>query len=198
MPKSTVIAAICNQIAMCTQCRNHMGINNTVPGTGNPNAKIMVIGEAPGADEDSAGLPFVGDAGKNLHGILEESGLNRENDLYITNIVKCRPTKQGKKGLTNRAPGKREAQACRHFLLQQIDTVEPDVIVCIGRIAAQMLLETTTTLEKLMSTPQFFNGVLVMPTYHTSDICLNLDSSRRGKILSTFREVKERYFTQRR
>lgn len=178
------------EITSCTACPNHAVRTNVVPGSGNPHAGIMLIGEGPGEVEDRRGLPFQGDAGKNLDRLLMEAGIDRKNECYITNIVKCRPTKQGKKGLVNRAPTTREAAACRRFLLRQIAAVQPRVIVCIGRIAAQMLLETKASLESLMKEELVFMGIRVLPTFHTSDICLNLDAGRRGRIVEALRSAR--------
>src|SRR5579862_8489405 len=129
------LLTIREDIGDCIRCKLHKGRTKLVFGDGHPQAKLLFIGEGPGRDEDLQGLPFVGRAGKLLTQMIEAMGLRR-SDVYICNVVKCRPP-------DNRAPEKDEVAACSPFLFRQIDLVAPKVIVCLGSIAAQTILETT-------------------------------------------------------
>src|SRR5207244_9083392 len=122
------LRAIQEHIGDCRLCRLAAGRKNIVFGTGNPHAELMFIGEAPGADEDEQGLPFVGRAGQLLNNMITAMGLRRE-DVYIANVVKCRPP-------GNRTPEPEEANTCSPFLFRQIDVVRPEVIVALGATAA--------------------------------------------------------------
>src|SRR5271157_2806676 len=125
----------------CRRCKlAKLGRKQIVFGTGDPHAELMFIGEGPGADEDAQGLPFVGRAGKLLTQMIEAMGLERR-DVYIGNVVKCRPPE-------NRTPEKDEVAACSPFLLRQIDTIRPKVIVCLGSVAAQTLLGTNRSISQ--------------------------------------------------
>lgn len=146
--------AICN----CTACSLGSTRTKFVYGVGNPNAKIMFIGEAPGRDEDLKGEPFVGRAGKLLDKILLAMGFARE-DIFIANILKCRPP-------GNRDPQPDEMQACMGYLRQQIAIIKPQFICALGRIAAQGLLETATPLGKLRGEWHQFEGTPLIVTYH--------------------------------
>jgi len=128
-------------VAACECCELHSTRTQTVFGVGNPRARWMFIGEAPGADEDRQGEPFVGRAGQLLTSMIKALGLSRE-DVYIANVLKCRPP-------NNRDPRAEEALACRGYLERQIELVDPAMIIAVGRIAAQNLLETDTALAKL-------------------------------------------------
>ncbi len=128
-------------VASCTRCGLHATRTQTVFGVGNPSARWMFIGEAPGAEEDRQGEPFVGRAGQLLTSMLKAAGFGRE-DVYIANVLKCRPP-------GNRDPRPEEARACRGYLERQIELVAPDLVVAVGRIAAQNLLATDSPLGKL-------------------------------------------------
>src|SRR6202050_733191 len=130
----------------CTRCKLHQWRHEIVFGTGNPSAKLVFVGEGPGGDEDAQGLPFVGRAGKLLNQMIEAMGLKRE-DVYICNVVKCRPPE-------NRAPEKDEVATCSPYLIRQIDAIRPQVIVCLGSIAAQTMLSTNQGISR-------FSGQLV-------------------------------------
>ncbi len=148
------------QVAGCTQCALHQTRTQTVFGVGNPRADLMIIGEAPGADEDRQGEPFVGRAGQLLNEMLRAIGLNRQS-VFIANILKCRPP-------NNRDPSPDEVAACLGYLHQQIDYIQPRLILALGRIAAQRLLKTDTALGrlrgKLHQLPQ--TGTPFVVTYH--------------------------------
>ena len=148
------------RVRACTACDLHRTRTQTVFGVGNRRAEILVIGEAPGADEDAQGEPFVGRAGQLLNSILRGMGWPRDT-VYIANVLKCRPP-------GNRDPSPDEAQCCRPFLQQQIDLIRPRVILAVGRIAAQNLLATDVPIGKLRGRWHQFgpNGIPLLVTYH--------------------------------
>ncbi|MDI6853654.1 MAG: uracil-DNA glycosylase [Deltaproteobacteria bacterium] len=144
----------------CRKCKLGRGRTNLVFGEGSPNAEIMFIGEAPGEEEDRQGRPFVGPAGQVLNNLLNKLGLSRE-EVYITNVVKSRPP-------NNRDPEPDEIAACLPFLQQQIKAIRPKVIVALGRIAAQTLLNTREPITKLRGRWHKYDRIPVMPTFHPS------------------------------
>lgn len=152
-------------IGDCIRCKLHKGRNKIVFGDGSPQAKLLFIGEGPGRDEDTQGLPFVGRAGKLLTQMIEAMGLLR-SEVYICNVVKCRPPE-------NRAPEKDEVAACSPFLFRQIDLVAPQVIVCLGSIAAQTILETTRGISQFRGQWLEFRGRKLMATYHPAYLLRN-------------------------
>jgi DNA polymerase len=160
-----------NAYITCTSCPlATQGRTNVVFGTGNPNAKLMLIGEGPGRDEDLQALPFVGRAGKLLNKILQAMELSR-NDVYISNIVKCRPPK-------NRAPLPNESQTCKtKILFQEIEIIQPTIICTLGTIATQELLERPIAISKVRGIPQQFatatREVTVIPTFHPAYLLRN-------------------------
>jgi DNA polymerase len=160
------------EIGDCTRCPLHaLGRKQIVFGVGNPNADLMFVGEAPGADEDMQGEPFVGRAGQLLTKIIEAIGLSR-SDVYIANVIKCRPP-------GNRNPEPVEVATCKPFLLQQIDTIQPKVIVALGTFAAQALLETDTPISRLRGRVQEFRGgIRLIPTFHPAFLLRSPDRKR--------------------
>jgi uracil-DNA glycosylase family 4 len=144
----------------CKRCKLGTTRKNLVFGVGNPKARLVFVGEGPGADEDETGEPFVGDAGRMLNRIITAMGIKRE-DVYICNVVKCRPP-------GNRNPETDEIAACTPFLLRQISSVSPEVIVALGKFASQDLLETKEPISKLRGRFRDFHGIPLMPTYHPS------------------------------
>jgi uracil-DNA glycosylase len=144
----------------CTRCPLHEGRLNIVFGEGNPSAELMFVGEGPGADEDREGRPFVGRAGQLLTKMIQAMNLDR-SEVYISNIVKSRPP-------GNRNPAPLEIQACFPFLERQIAVIKPKVIVALGKIAANTLLETEAPIGKLRGRFHDRRGIQVMPTYHPS------------------------------
>ena len=134
-------ADLADQVSICTACELHTGRSHAVFGVGNQQADLMIVGEAPGADEDRQGEPFVGRAGQLLNEMLRAIGLPRQT-VYIANILKCRPP-------NNRDPKAEEAQRCVAYLYRQIALLQPKLIVAVGRIAAQRLLNTDTALSRL-------------------------------------------------
>ncbi|MBN2056400.1 uracil-DNA glycosylase [bacterium] len=145
-------------VTACTKCELHVERVKVVFGDGNPLARLMFVGEGPGAEEDRQGVPFVGAAGQLLSKILQAMGFIR-SEVYITNIVKCRPPQ-------NREPLPKEAHACRPYLLKQLELIQPEVIVALGRTAAQNLLQTDAPLGRLRGRFHDLQGIVVMPTYH--------------------------------
>jgi uracil-DNA glycosylase len=149
----------------CSRCKLHRGRNKIVFGDGSPNAKLVFVGEGPGADEDAQGLPFVGRAGKLLTQMIEAMGLQRK-DVYICNVVKCRPPE-------NRAPEPDEVAACFPYLLRQIDVLNPQVIVCLGAVAAKTLLNTTRGISSFRGEWLEWRGRKLMATYHPAYLLRN-------------------------
>jgi uracil-DNA glycosylase family 4 len=159
------LQTIREDIGDCIRCKLSKGRTKIVFGDGHPNAQLLFIGEGPGRDEDLQGLPFVGRAGKLLTQMIEAMGLRR-SDVYICNVVKCRPPQ-------NRAPEKDEVAACSPFLFRQIDLVAPKVIVCLGSIAAQTILETTRGISQFRGQWLEFRGRKLMATYHPAYLLRN-------------------------
>jgi uracil-DNA glycosylase len=149
----------------CTRCKLHKTRNKIVFGDGNPKAELVFVGEGPGHDEDMQGLPFVGRAGKLLTQMIEAMGLQRK-DVYICNVVKCRPPE-------NRAPERDEVEQCSPFLLRQIDTIAPKVIVCLGSTAAQTVLATNRGISQFRGQWLEFRGRKLMATYHPAYLLRN-------------------------
>ena len=145
-------------LAGCPRCKLSKHRTNIVFGQGNPNADLMFVGEAPGADEDEQGLAFVGRAGQLLTKIIEAIGMKRE-DVWICNVLKCRPP-------NNRNPEVDEVAACRPFLEEQIRLISPRAIVTLGTFAAQVLLETDEPIGRLRGRWRSAHGARVMPTFH--------------------------------
>jgi uracil-DNA glycosylase family 4 len=147
------------EIGDCTRCRLHkQGRKQIVFGVGNPNAELMFIGEAPGADEDEQGEPFVGRAGQLLTNMIKAMGLRRE-DIYIANIIKCRPP-------NNRTPERDECATCSPFLMQQIEVISPKAIVALGAVAAKTLLVINAPMSELRGRWYDFRGTKLAVTYH--------------------------------
>jgi DNA polymerase len=144
----------------CQRCKLGKTRKNLVFGVGNPKARLVFVGEGPGADEDAKGEPFVGKAGQVLNRIITAMGLKRE-EVYICNVVKCRPP-------GNRDPEKDEIEACSPFLLRQLRSINPEVIVTLGKPASHTLLESREPISKLRGKFRDFHGIPLMPTYHPS------------------------------
>lgn len=153
------------QVAGCGLCELAQTRTNTVFGEGSNNARLMFIGEAPGADEDKHGRPFIGRAGQLLTKIIESIGLKRE-DVFIGNILKCRPP-------GNRNPSPEEIVKCSPYLRKQIERIKPEVICTLGKFASQTLLETETTISSLRGRFHDYHGIKLMPTYHPAYLLRN-------------------------
>jgi len=170
---------ILSDIGECTRCKLHRGRTKLVFGDGNPKADLVFVGEGPGRDEDAQGLPFVGRAGKLLTQMIEAMGLQRQ-DVYICNVVKCRPPE-------NRTPEKDEVETCSPFLLRQLDAISPKVIVCLGSVAAQTLLETNRGISHFRGQWLEFRGRKLMATYHPAYLLRN--PSAKGEVWKDLQKV---------
>ncbi len=168
--RADALAAIRADIGDCTRCKLHAGRTNLVFGVGNPEARLMFVGEGPGADEDEQGIPFVGRAGQLLTQIIKAMGYERD-DVYIANVVKCRPP-------GNRNPEDDEIERCEPFLLRQIETIRPDVIVALGKFAAQTLLRSDVPITRMRGQFLKLGDVDVMPTFHPSYLLRNPAAKR--------------------
>lgn len=157
------LRAECEKCEKCELCRTR---TNLVFGTGNENAEVLFIGEAPGRDEDLSGVPFVGRSGQLLDKYLDAVGLDRNRNIYIANILKCRPP-------DNRDPNGNEQERCIPWLREQVRVIRPKIIVCVGRIAAQKIIGEKFLVSKQHG--EFFerNGVLLMGTYHPAALLRN-------------------------
>ncbi len=154
------------EVSSCTLCQELAETRTqTVFGVGNPQARLCLLGEAPGADEDRLGEPFVGRSGQLLTKILEACRLRRE-DVYILNILKCRPP-------GNRNPTPTESQNCRRFLDRQLELIDPEFICCLGAVAAQNLLDTTQAIGRLRGSVHDYQGIKVVCTYHPAYLLRN-------------------------
>ncbi len=171
----------------CPLCTSSTGYTNIVFGVGNANAELMFIGEAPGAEEDAQGVPFVGAAGAKLNQIIEAIGLSRE-DVYIANVLKCRPP-------DNRTPLPGEVEQCGPYLLQQIEAVEPKVIVTLGSPATKFILQTTTGITRLRGHWNSYEGIPVMPTYHPAYLLRNYTKETRQEVWSDMQKVQQKLST---
>jgi uracil-DNA glycosylase family 4 len=177
--KDDTLLRIREDIGECTRCKLHHGRNKIVFGDGNPKAELVFIGEGPGADEDRQGLPFVGRAGKLLTQMIEAMGLQRK-DVYICNVVKCRPPE-------NRAPEPDEVATCSPYLLRQIDVIQPKVIVCLGAVAAKTLLETTKGIAQFRGQWLQWRGRKLMATYHPAYLLRNPNA--KGEVWKDLQKV---------
>ncbi len=155
------LSAIRDDIGDCTRCKLHgLGRTQIVFGVGHPTAELMFVGEAPGADEDAQGVPFVGRAGQLLTRMIEAMGLARD-EVYIANVLKCRPP-------GNRNPEPDEIERCEPFLFRQLESVQPKVVIALGAFAARTLLKTDAPISRLRGRVHHFRGVKLIPTFHPS------------------------------
>ena len=168
-PRQT-LAEVREELGDCRRCKLHRKRTNIVFGSGNPQAKLIFVGEGPGRDEDLQGEPFVGQAGKLLTRIIEAIQLTRE-EVYIANIVKCRPPE-------NRNPEPDEIAACEPFLIRQIKAIQPKLICALGTFAAQTLLQTTEKISALRGRFHSYQGIVLMPTYHPAFLLRNPNYKR--------------------
>jgi DNA polymerase len=168
-----------SDLGECTRCKLHSTRHTIVFGDGNPKAELVFVGEGPGADEDAQGLPFVGRAGKLLTQMIEAMGLQRK-DVYICNVVKCRPPE-------NRQPEEDEISTCSPFLLRQIDVIAPKVIVCLGAVAAKTLLETNRGISQFRGQWLEFRGRKLIATYHPAYLLRNPNA--KGEVWKDLQKV---------
>ncbi len=163
----------------CTRCRLHKQRNKIVFGAGNPRAELVFVGEGPGHDEDVQGLPFVGRAGKLLTQMIEAMGLDRE-DVYICNVVKCRPPE-------NRKPEDDEVATCSPYLYRQLDVIAPKAIVCLGGVAAQTLLKTKDPISRFRGDWFDFRNTKLLATYHPAYLLRNPNA--KGEVWKDLQKV---------
>ena len=165
------LAAFEQEICTCQKCPLGQTRNKFVFGVGDPNASLLLVGEAPGAEEDRLGEPFVGRAGKLLDKILAAIDRNRHKDVYICNVLKCRPP-------NNRDPLRAEVDQCEPYLLHQIHLIKPKLIVALGRVAGQTLLNVDKSLKSLRNIFHDYHGTPLMVTYHPAALLRNQDLKR--------------------
>ncbi len=169
--RPAALEIIQREVAACTRCADLAATRTqTVFGVGNPQARLCFVGEAPGADEDAQGEPFVGRAGQLLTKIIEACTLRRE-DVYICNVLKCRPP-------DNRTPLPDETSHCRGYLERQLEIVQPEFICCLGLVAAQTLLETTSSIGRLRGRLHDYQGTPVLVTYHPAYLLRNPNAKK--------------------
>jgi uracil-DNA glycosylase len=164
--QSSDLAAVRADLGNCIRCKLHRHRTNIVFGEGNPNAVLVFVGEGPGYEEDQQGRPFVGAAGQLLTDIIVQGMKLKREDVYICNIVKCRPP-------DNRNPDPDEIAACEPFLIKQLQAIGPKVIVALGNIAAKTLLKTNKGITALRGTWQTYQGIPLMPTFHPAYLLRN-------------------------
>jgi uracil-DNA glycosylase len=182
---AAALAVLATTVAGCTRCRLSEGRSKVVFGSGNPDADLMLIGEGPGAEEDRQGLPFVGPAGELLTRIIQAIEMRRE-DVYIANVVKCRPP-------GNRDPEPDEAAACRGYLEKQIELVRPRIIVALGRVAAQTLLGNDSPIGRMRGQWFQVKGIPTMVTYHPAALLRN--SALKRPTWEDMQQVRDRLRT---
>ncbi len=168
-------------VSPCTKCRLHEKRTRTVFGEGDPDAAIMFIGEGPGENEDLQGRPFVGKAGQLLDKMINAMGLRRDQ-VYICNIVKCRPP-------NNREPAPDETATCTPYLIEQIETVRPQAIVTLGKPASQFILQSKLSMSKLRGVWHSWRGIRVMPTYHPAYVLRQYTRQTREAVWSDLKQV---------
>ena len=178
------LSALRDKIGDCKRCKLCEARTNIVFGVGSPHAKLMFVGEGPGADEDAQGEPFVGRAGKKLNEMIRAIGLARE-DVYIANIVKCRPP-------GNRDPEPDEVATCSPFLFRQIDSIKPRVIVALGSPATKTLLDTKAGITSLRGRFGSFRGIPVMPTYHPAYLLRKYTEENRRAVFEDLKAARAR------
>jgi len=161
------------KVAGCTDCKLRAGCQQTVFGVGDEKAEWLLVGEAPGSEEDRLGEPFVGQAGKLLDNMLAAVSLSRSRNVYIANVLKCRPP-------GNRNPEPDEVAKCLPHLLRQIDLIQPKLILAMGRFASQALLGTDTTIASLRGRVHQFAGVPLIVTYHPAYLLRNLPDKAKA------------------
>jgi DNA polymerase len=189
--KSAAFEALRERALVCGKCAHlQASRKNVVFGVGNIDAPLMFVGEAPGADEDEQGEPFVGRAGQLLTKIIEATGLKR-GDVYIANILKCRPDTPGQSA-GNRKPTPEEMATCIPYLHEQIDIIQPKVLIALGATAVEGLLGKTLGITKLRGNWQTYRGTPLMPTYHPAYLLRNQAMTEKRKVWEDFLKVMEK------
>jgi DNA polymerase len=189
--KVAAFAELRSRAMACVKC-SHLASSrkNVVFGVGNIESPLMFVGEAPGADEDEQGEPFVGKAGQLLTKIIQATGLKRE-DVYIANILKCRPDTPGQTA-GNRKPTSQEMETCIPFLHEQIDLIKPKVLVALGATAVEGLLGKTIGITRLRGQWQTYRNIPLMPTYHPAYLLRNQAMSEKRKVWEDMLSVMEK------
>ncbi|HEV2522199.1 MAG TPA: uracil-DNA glycosylase [Candidatus Acidoferrales bacterium] len=177
--ENDTLERIREDLGECTRCRLHKQRNSIVFGVGNPRAELVFVGEGPGHDEDVQGLPFVGRAGKLLTQMIEAMGLQREQ-VYICNVVKCRPPE-------NRRPEDDEVATCSPYLYRQLDVIKPKAIVCLGGVAAQTLLKTKDPISRYRGNWFDFRNAKLLATYHPAYLLRNPNA--KGEVWKDLQKV---------
>lgn len=172
-----------SELGECRRCKLHLHRTQIVFGTGNPEAKLIFVGEAPGREEDLQGEPFVGQAGQLLNKIIQAIQLRRE-DVYIANIIKCRPPE-------NRNPEPDEVAACEPFLIKQLQAIGPKLICALGTFAAQTLLKSAEKISSLRGRFHEYQGIPLMPTYHPAFLLRNPNHKR--EVWEDMKKIKKEY-----
>ena len=184
-PHADRLQILCDDvIGACTRCKLHRGRNRLVFGAGNPNADLVFVGEGPGEDEDREGVPFVGRAGQLLTKMIVAMGRDRDRDVYICNVVKCRPP-------NNRTPEPDEIDACLGFLDAQLAIIKPKVIVGLGGTACHTLLQTTTPISKLRGQWKTYRGIPFMPTFHPSYLLREARDEQQTRKRETWNDLQQ-------
>jgi DNA polymerase len=184
--QAVTLADVRAELGDCSRCKLHSKRTHIVFGTGNPKAKLVFVGEGPGRDEDLQGEPFVGQAGKLLTRIIEAIQLTRE-EVYIANIIKCRPPE-------NRNPEPDEIASCEPFLIKQLEVIQPKLICALGTFAAQTLLKSTEKISALRGRFHSYQGILLMPTYHPAFLLRNPNFKR--DVWEDVKKIKAEYDKQ--
>ncbi len=189
--KAAAFAELRQRVMPCVKC-SHLAAarRNVVFGVGDINARLMFVGEAPGADEDAQGEPFVGAAGQLLTRIIQAMGLSRDS-VYIANILKCRPDTPGQAS-GNRKPTAAEMQTCLPYLQEQIDLIRPDVLVALGATAVEGLLGKTIGITKLRGQWRTYRGIPLMPTYHPAYLLRNQAPSEKRRVWEDMLQVMQK------
>jgi DNA polymerase len=182
-PSGKTLDEIRRELGDCKRCKLCNGRTQIVFGVGNPKAELVFVGEGPGADEDAQGIPFVGKAGQLLTKMIEAMKFQRD-DVYICNVVKCRPP-------NNRNPEPDEIEACEPFLKQQLASIQPKVIVALGKFAAQTLLRVDTPITRLRGQWRQYEGIPLMPTFHPAYLLRSPEE--KGKAWMDLQEVMKRF-----
>lgn len=183
--KGDLLKQVRKNLGECTRCKLHPHRKNIVFGTGNPEAKLVFVGEGPGGDEDLQGKPFVGRAGQLLTKIINSINLPRE-EVYIANIIKCRPPQ-------NRNPEPDEIKACEPFLIQQLDVIQPKIICALGTFAAQTLLETDERISRLRGRFISYRGSKLIATFHPAYLLRNPNKKR--DVWEDMKMIRKEYFS---
>ncbi len=185
------MAELRGRALLCTRCPHLVKARTQVVfGVGDINSPLLFVGEAPGADEDAQGEPFVGAAGQLLTKIIQTMGLSRDR-VYIANILKCRPDTPGRSS-GNRQPTEEEMETCIPYLLEQIDLIQPQVIVALGGVAVKGLLQAKTGIMALRGHWQSFRGIPTMPTYHPAYLLRNQSLSAKRQLWEDMLQVMEK------